>query len=66
VRLEVTAESDVPRILALAVRHAGKIVSLNPVKMSLEDYFLAQTGTTPNASPRGDATTVRASAREEQ
>lgn len=57
VRVEVPAESDLPRVLGLAVRHAAKIVSLNPVKMSLEDYFLAQTGATPNASQSGQAVT---------
>jgi ABC-2 type transport system ATP-binding protein len=55
VRLEVAAESDVGRVLALAIRHTARIVSLNPVKMSLEDYFMAQTRATPNAAPPGEA-----------
>jgi ABC-2 type transport system ATP-binding protein len=58
VRLEVSAESDVARVLALAIRHAAGIVSLNPVKMSLEDYFLGQVGATPNASQSREAVTV--------
>jgi ABC-2 type transport system ATP-binding protein len=58
VRLEVPAESDVARVLALAIRHAAGIVSLNPVKMSLEDYFMAQTRATPNASQPGEAVTA--------
>jgi ABC-2 type transport system ATP-binding protein len=58
VRLEVPAESDVARVLALAIRHAAGIVSLNPVKMSLEDYFMAQTHATLNASQPGEAVTA--------
>lgn len=49
VRLEVPQESDVPKLLALAIRQGAKIVSLNPVKMSLEDYFLARTEATVDA-----------------
>ena len=55
VRLEVPAESDVARVLALVVRHTAKIVSVNPVKMSLEDYFMAQMGATPEAPPSREA-----------
>jgi ABC-2 type transport system ATP-binding protein len=55
VRLEVPAESDVGRVLALVVRHTAKIVSVNPVKMSLEDYFMAQMGATPNLPPSREA-----------
>ncbi len=58
VRLEVPAESDVARVLALAIRHAAGVVSLNPVKMSLEDYFMAQMGATPNASQHREAVAV--------
>ena len=42
VRLEIPEESDIGRILELALRGNAKIVSLNPVKKSLEDYFLAR------------------------
>lgn len=42
VRVEISEESDVPKVLDIAVRRRAKIVSLNPVKMSLEDYFLRQ------------------------
>lgn len=42
VRLEIPAEADVNAVLAIAVRHGVKIHSLNPVKLSLEDFFLAQ------------------------
>ena len=55
VRLEVPQESDVAKLLALAIRHGAKIVSLNPVKMSLEDYFMAQTGATGDAAAGQEA-----------
>jgi len=42
VRLEIPEEAEITKVLALALSHKAKIVSLNPVKMSLEDYFLAQ------------------------
>ena len=42
VRFEIPNESDVSRVLDLVLRHGAKIVSLHPVKMSLEDYFMAQ------------------------
>jgi ABC-2 type transport system ATP-binding protein len=64
VRLEVPAESDVARVLALAIRHAARIVSLNPVKTSLEDYFMAQTRATPNAAQPREAATLPGPERE--
>lgn len=42
VRLEIRDESDIETVLTLSLRSAAKVVSLNPVKMSLEDYFLAK------------------------
>jgi len=41
VRLEIREESKIPVALEIALRHKIRIVSLNPVKKSLEDYFLA-------------------------
>ena len=41
VRLGIREETSIGKVLALALRHKAKIISLNPVKMSLEDYFLA-------------------------
>jgi ABC-2 type transport system ATP-binding protein len=55
VRLELPAESDIGRVLALAIRYGARIVSLNPVKMSLEDYFMAQTRATPDAAQPSQA-----------
>ena len=42
VRIEVGEESNVPEVLGLLLQSRTKIVSVNPVKMSLEDYFLSQ------------------------
>ncbi len=41
-RFEVLAEREVATVLDITLRNAAKIASLNPVQMSLEDYFLAQ------------------------
>ncbi len=49
VRLEITAESDVPKVLQIALQYGAKVVSLHPVKTSLEDYFMAHVA--PEASP---------------
>ena len=48
VRLQINEEASANQILELALRSNARIVSLNPVKMSLEDYFLAQ------VAPHGD------------
>jgi len=40
VRLEIPSATDISRVLEVVLRGQGKIVSLNPVKMSLEDYFM--------------------------
>jgi ABC-2 type transport system ATP-binding protein len=42
VRLGICEETNIPKVLALSLRYKANIISLNPVKMSLEDYFLAQ------------------------
>jgi ABC-2 type transport system ATP-binding protein len=42
VRLQIGEESNIEKILALSLRGKAKVVSLNPVKVSLEDYFLAK------------------------
>ncbi len=48
VRLEILSEADVPKALQVVLRSGAKVVSLNPVKRSLEDYFMAQV-VTPEA-----------------
>ena len=42
VRLEIGDENNIEKVLAIALRNRVKVASLNPVKMSLEDYFLAK------------------------
>jgi ABC-2 type transport system ATP-binding protein len=41
VRLQIPEEVGIAKVLELALRSTVRVVSLNPVKMSLEDYFLA-------------------------
>jgi len=47
-RLEIAEEVDVPEALSAALRLGVRIVSLNPVKTSLEDYFLARIEAPPD------------------
>lgn len=42
VRLEILEEADIEKALEISLRGKVKVVSLNPVKMSLEDYFMAK------------------------
>lgn len=42
VRLEIREEANIEKILEISLRGKAKVISLNPVKMSLEDYFLAK------------------------
>jgi ABC-2 type transport system ATP-binding protein len=44
VRMEVPPQSDVARVLDRALRSRARIVSVNPVKVSLEDYFMSHVG----------------------
>jgi len=62
VRIEVPIEEDVPRVLAAVLQHRGKVVGLNPVKMSLEDYFMAQLGA-PESSDPGNGSPQRCEGR---
>ena len=58
VRVEVTKESDVATVLNYVLGAGAKIVSVNPVKMSLEDYFFTQVS--KGANKAGDAEHARA------
>jgi ABC-2 type transport system ATP-binding protein len=42
VRLEIREEANTDKVLTSALGGKVKVVSLNPVKMSLEDYFVAK------------------------
>jgi len=53
VRLEIPLAKDVAPVLDAILRAGTKVVSLNPVKMSLEDYFLARVGEAGEVNRRG-------------
>jgi ABC-2 type transport system ATP-binding protein len=42
VHLQVQEEANIEEVLGVLLRGKVKVISLNPVKMSLEDYFLAK------------------------
>ncbi len=42
VRLEIQDEASVEKVLSVCLQAKVKVISLNPVKMSLEDYFLSK------------------------
>jgi ABC-2 type transport system ATP-binding protein len=44
VRLEIPEENEVPRTLEIILRSKTKLISVNPVKRSLEDYFVEKIG----------------------
>jgi ABC-2 type transport system ATP-binding protein len=44
VRLEIPEESQIQRTLEIILRSQARLISLNPVKRSLEDYFLQRIG----------------------
>jgi hypothetical protein len=44
VRLEIPEESKAQRSLEIILRGKTKVISMNPVKRSLEDYFLQKVG----------------------
>jgi ABC-2 type transport system ATP-binding protein len=51
VRLEIREEANTEKVLAISLRGKAKVVSLNPVRMSLEDYFMAKVSPTKSDSP---------------
>jgi ABC-2 type transport system ATP-binding protein len=52
VRVEIAEEGRVTPAIEAILRLGGKIVSLNPVKLSLEDYFMARVGTAQDREPK--------------
>lgn len=62
VRLEVAKQENVPKVLEIALRHEAQVVSLNPVKRSLEDYFMAQTAGRETPRPEDRVATPPAGA----
>ncbi len=60
VRLEIGDENNIEKVLAIALRNRVKVASLNPVKMSLEDYFMAKvSAATEPSEVRGPKSEVR-------
>lgn len=57
VRIEFGAEANVQKAIETILKGGGKIVSLNPVKLSLEDYFMARVGkaASPSETPKEQA-----------
>lgn len=57
VRIEIQSESDVSRVLSSVLQSGVKVLSLNPVKMSLEDYFFAQMSENTNKNAEKESLT---------
>ena len=47
VRIEFPANIDTERVFRAAVEIRAKVISLNPIKMSLEDYFISEVNRPP-------------------
>ena len=58
VRVEIPHDTEVAAVLRVAVQRGAKVVSVNPVKMSLEDYFMYQVGPDPKPAEKGRAPTA--------
>jgi len=52
VRLAIREEASTAEVLDRVLRRKAKIVSLNPVKMSLEDYFMSKVKESPRSEVR--------------
>ena len=52
VRLEIREEANIEKVLAVSLRGKAKVISLNPVKMSLEDYFLSKVSSAETGAGR--------------
>ena len=63
VRLELGADTGAQQVLSAALSAGARIVSFNPVRMSLEDYFVARVGKEPRTSA-GDRPAAAAEADE--
>ncbi len=49
VRVEIPREEHMGPAMKLILEEHGKILSVNPVKISLEDYFMARIGSSPDS-----------------
>jgi len=67
VRFAIPAECDVNRILDGALHQGARIVSVNPVRLSLEDYFVSRVaGETGNSKPETGKSKIETREREEE
>jgi ABC-2 type transport system ATP-binding protein len=55
VRVEIPHDIEVAPVLKVALQRGAKISSLNPLKMSLEDYFMSQVAPDTKAEVNGPA-----------
>jgi len=55
VRIEFPAEVETSTVLNIALRSGARVISLNPVKASLENYFMARIQKQPEAEPADSA-----------
>jgi len=58
VRIEIAEETEVAGALAMILHRGTRVVSVNPVKMSLEDYFMAQMDKGPEKPPSEESVDV--------
>ncbi len=52
VRLEIPEEGKVQKVLEIVLRSNTKLISVNPVKRSLEDYFFQKVGADAGEQPK--------------
>ncbi|HUY15439.1 MAG TPA: ABC transporter ATP-binding protein [Terriglobia bacterium] len=55
VRIEFPAEVETGTVLNIALRSGARVISVNPLKVSLEDYFMARIQKAPEAESTGSA-----------
>ncbi len=58
VRLQIPGESAVPQVLGAVLRAGVKLVSVNPVKTSLEDFFMAKVAGGPEEAAEKEGCTA--------
>jgi ABC-2 type transport system ATP-binding protein len=64
VRFTIASAEDAEKALAVVVQHRSKLISLNPVRASLEEYFIRQVGG-PAGTASQDGNPVTAPPRED-
>jgi ABC-2 type transport system ATP-binding protein len=59
VRIEFPSEAETSTLLNITLRYGARVISLNPVKASLEDYFMARIQQEPAVGPADSTLTAR-------